>query len=73
MTHQYNVTGITCGGCIANVKRAIESVPGVLNADVQKEAPQAVVTMEKHVDTAALQEALKQYGNYMISESRPLR
>ena len=68
MTHQYNVTGITCGGCITNVKRAIESVPGIISADVKKEAPQAVVTMNKHVDTTALQEALKQYGNYQISE-----
>ena len=68
MTHQYNVTGVTCGGCVSNVKRAIESVPGIISADVKRDAPQAVVTMEKHVDTNVLQEALKQFGNYQISE-----
>jgi copper chaperone CopZ len=68
MTHQYNVSGITCGGCVANVKKALESVAGVTIAVVQREAPQAMVTMEQHIDTAVLQQALKQAGNYQISE-----
>ena len=68
MTHQYNVSGVTCGGCVANVKKAIESVAGVTIAVVQRESPQATVTMEQHIDTAVLQQALKQVGNYQISE-----
>lgn len=68
MTHQYNVSGITCGGCVANVKKAIESVPGVTSVEVTREAPQATVTMDEHVSTATLQQALKQYGNYQIAD-----
>jgi copper chaperone len=68
MTHQYNVSGVTCGGCVANVKKAIESVAGVTIAVVQRESPQATVTMEQHIDIAVLQQALKQVGNYQISE-----
>ncbi len=34
---------------------------------VQRESPQATVTMEQHIDTAVLQQALKQVGNYQIS------
>lgn len=71
MTHQYNVSGITCGGCVANVKKAIESVPGVSIAVVQRDAPQATVTMDQHIDTAVLQQALKKAGNYQISELHP--
>ena len=68
MTHQYNVTGITCSGCVANVKKAIESVKGITSVEVKRESPQATVTMETHVDTAILQQALKQAGNYLISD-----
>lgn len=67
MTHQYNVSGITCGGCVTNVKKALESVPGVTNVEVKRDAPQVTITMEKHIDTTILQQALKQYGNYQIS------
>lgn len=68
MTHQYNVSGVTCGGCVTNVKKAIESVPGIITVEVKRDAPQATITMEQHIDTAVLQQALKQYGNYQISE-----
>jgi copper chaperone CopZ len=54
MTHQYNVSGVTCGGCVANVKKAIESVAGVTIAVVQRESPQATVTMEQHIDRSAI-------------------
>ncbi|MBO9634658.1 MAG: heavy-metal-associated domain-containing protein, partial [Chitinophagaceae bacterium] len=50
MTHQYNVSGVTCGGCVANVKKAIESIPGVTYAEVKRDAPQATITMDKHID-----------------------
>lgn len=68
MTNQYNISGIACSGCIANIKKALESVPGVTKADVQKEAPNATVTMDQHIDVAVLQQAVKQYGNYQMSE-----
>ncbi|WEK33745.1 MAG: heavy metal-associated domain-containing protein [Candidatus Pseudobacter hemicellulosilyticus] len=69
MTHQYLVKGISCAGCIDNVTKALLNVPGVLSATVQKEAPQATVTMEQPIDTSILQEAVKQYGKYELSEN----
>lgn len=68
MTHQYVVKGMSCGGCVANVKKALESVPGVTKAEVKQESPNAIVTMSHHVDTAILQQAVKQYGNYELSD-----
>lgn len=68
MTHKYAVKGMTCSGCAADVRKALESVPGIIKADVQQQAGQATVTMDKHVDTSVLQQAIKQYGHYEISD-----
>ena len=69
MTHRYTVKGMTCSGCAANVRKALESVPGITKADVQQQAGQAIVTMDTHVATSVLQQAIGQYGKYEISES----
>lgn len=34
MTTELKIDGMTCGHCVAGVKRALEAVPGVENADV---------------------------------------
>jgi copper chaperone CopZ len=68
MTHQYLVKGMTCGGCVANVKKALESVPGVTSVEVKRETSNATVTMNHHIDTVTLQKAVKQYGNYELSD-----
>ena len=71
MTHQYEVSGITCGGCISNVTKALEAVPGVTAVRVQKESPQATVTMSGHIPTEQLAEAVKAYVNYILTEAVP--
>ena len=68
MITKYNITGISCSGCVANIKKALESVPGVTKAEVQKETPNATVTMEQQIELSVLQQAVKQYGNYRMSE-----
>lgn len=68
MTHKYTVKGMSCNGCAVNVRKAIESVPGITKAEVQQQPGQAVVTMDTHVDTTVLQQAIRQYGNYEINE-----
>ncbi|MDE4907537.1 heavy-metal-associated domain-containing protein [Methanogenium marinum] len=40
------VTGMMCDGCVAAVKAALESVPGVKNADVSLEKKEAAVTYD---------------------------
>ncbi len=68
MTHKYSVKGMSCGGCVTNVQKALAAVPGVTKATVQQQPGEAEVTMEKHIDTAVLQQAVNQYGNYQLSE-----
>ncbi len=38
-----NVTGMTCGHCVAAVRNALEAVPGVHSADVTLTPPRASV------------------------------
>jgi copper ion binding protein len=42
-TRKLHVAGMTCGKCIGRVKRHLESVAGVLNADIDLDSASAVV------------------------------
>ena len=69
MTHTYNITGMTCTGCIAKVKSELLKLNDVLGADVQLQAPQATITMQHHLTVAQLQQAISKAGNYTINEA----
>jgi len=45
-TTNLNVTGMTCGHCVAAVTKALEKVPGVESAKVSLEKGEAVVSGE---------------------------
>ena len=68
MTHTYNISGMTCDGCRAKVEKALEAVEGI-EARVSLNPPLATITMEKHVPTTQLQQALTAVGNYTITMS----
>ena len=67
MTHTYNITGMTCGSCVAKVKSALLKIGDISAAEVQLQSPQATITMEKHLTANTLQAALTQAGNYTIT------
>lgn len=69
MTHTYNITGMTCNSCVAKVKSAILKLGDVLEADVQRDAPQAIITMQKHIPLSTLQSAISFDGKYAITEA----
>lgn len=68
MIHEYQISGMTCDSCVATVKSVIEAIPGIRSAKVQLNSPQATLEMDKHVSTAALQEALKGHPKYKIQD-----
>ncbi|BAO44471.1 CopZ family metallochaperone [Thiolapillus brandeum] len=53
------ITGMTCGHCMAHTKKALEAVPGVVEAGVSLEPGGAVVQGEANVEDliAAVKEA----------------
>lgn len=69
MQHTYNVTGMTCGGCIAKVKSQLQKLGDVTQAEVQLTLPNATIHMENHISLDILQDALSKAGNFVISES----
>lgn len=60
---------MTCGGCVATVKKALEKVPGIIAARVTQDPPMAVLDMERHVGLDELKAALKDHPKYQISEA----
>ena len=68
MTHEYQITGMTCANCVDTVKNLIEAIPGIKSAKVQLNSPQATIEMEKHITTSELQNALKSHPKYQITD-----
>jgi len=69
MTHTYNISGMTCNGCVASVKSELLKLGDITAAEVQLTAPQATLSMQKHVPITSLQNGLKKAGNFNITEA----
>ena len=68
MKKEFELSGMSCGGCVSHVKKALLQIPGVTEAEVQLHPQRAVVTMSKNIDVAELQTQLSNAGNYTIKE-----
>ena len=68
MEKTYQLQGMSCGGCVNNVKRALLQVAHVIEAEVQLNPQRAVLTMSKSVDVEELQTQLTKAGHYTIKE-----
>lgn len=60
---------MTCNGCEEKVKGLLSQVQDVQKVSIDRTKAEADITMAKHVSIQALQEALKAYPQYQISES----
>jgi len=69
MTHTYNISGMTCNGCVAKAKSELLKLGDIAEADVQLSFPQATITMQKHIPVQELQNALNKAGKYTITEA----
>ena len=45
-TIQLNIRGMTCGGCVNNVKNVLQKTPGVSGVEVSLEQNRATVTYD---------------------------
>lgn len=69
MTHTYKVSGMTCDGCSAKVSYLLKQLPDVTDVQIDLVNGEADVTMSKHITTPELQNALKDYPKYQLSEA----
>lgn len=68
MKKEYQLQGMSCGGCVSNVKRALLQVPDVTDAEVHLNPQGAILTMNKPIAVEELQTQLKNAGHYSIKE-----
>lgn len=69
MTHTYRVLGMTCSGCQAKVQSLLSKVTGVQQVSIDLAKAEATIDMDKHIATADLKLALKDYPKYQLSEN----
>lgn len=65
MKHNYKITGMTGDDNRKKVEDALNAIDGV-SAAVTLEPPIAIITMQSHIPTEQLQEALSAAGNYTL-------
>lgn len=62
-TELLKVSGMTCGGCVANVTRSLEQIPGVEDVNVSLEAGEARVQYDEgKTSSDQLKSAVKNAG-----------
>jgi len=60
---QFAVDGMSCGGCVASVTRAVSRLPGVQKVDVSLETSAATVEFDgAAVDASAIVAAIEAAG-----------
>jgi copper chaperone len=63
METRIKVEGMTCGGCVASVKRALQQIEGVANVDVSLDQAQARVEYDPaRVNESQLRTAIEDAG-----------
>ena len=66
MITNYNVTGMTCGHCVAAVTEEVTAIPGVSEVKVELAGPMQVESTAE-VDFAAVVAAVKEAGDYEVA------
>ncbi|NLE98774.1 MAG: heavy-metal-associated domain-containing protein [Propionibacterium sp.] len=67
MDTKYIVTGMTCGHCVNAVTEEVGEVDGVDGVNVTLEGGEMVVTSASAVDFGAIEEAVKEAGDYTVA------
>ena len=69
MKQKFQINGISCGGCIARVKKTLEEHPNIETVEIFLEPKGAtIITMKKNISIDELQKQLNTLGGYTITE-----
>ena len=68
MTHTYQIDGMHCSSCISKVKNELLKITDITEAQIQLKAPQATITMLKHVSATTLKQAVARAGAFKLTE-----
>ncbi|EKF55525.1 MULTISPECIES: heavy-metal-associated domain-containing protein [Bacteroidota] len=69
MKQKFQISGISCGGCVSRVKKTLEEHPNIEKAEIFL-APKgaALITMNEALSVAELQKQLDGLNGYTITE-----
>ena len=65
-TELLKVTGMTCGGCVSKVTKALQPVPGVSDAKVSLQAGEATVQFDEQVTSSEQLRSAVQRAGYGV-------
>jgi copper chaperone len=69
MKQKFQISGISCGGCVSRVKKTLEEHPNIEKVEIFL-APKgaALITMNEALSVAELQKQLDGLNGYTITE-----
>jgi copper chaperone CopZ len=70
ITKTYKIEGMTCGGCVASVKKQLDESASITKAVIQLDYPQAKLSFDNELDIETLQSIIHKAGNYTIEQDR---
>jgi len=69
MKRKFQIDGISCGGCVARVKRVLEANPAIEKTEILLNPKGAtVIFMKEELSVDDLQKQLDELGGYTIKE-----
>jgi len=69
MKQKFQIDGISCGGCVAQVKKTLEEHSNIENAEISLSPKGAtLITMNEALSVAELQKQLNELKGYTITE-----
>ncbi len=69
MNQLVEIKGMTCGGCVKNVEKALQTIDGVESVNVTLHPPQANIETHHTISNEQLKEVLSKAGSYSIAGS----
>lgn len=68
MEHVIGIEGMSCGGCVASVERALKALPGVSDVKVDLAARNATVDFDPaQTDLTQLKQAIEEAGYDVVA------
>ena len=69
ITKTYKIEGMTCGGCVASVKKQLDDSDLISEANIQLDFPQAKIAFANELGIETLQSIINKAGNYTIKQN----
>ncbi|ASV30881.1 MULTISPECIES: heavy-metal-associated domain-containing protein [Flavobacteriaceae] len=69
MKHTYQINGLSCGGCIARVKKTMEAHPDIEKTEIfLSPKGKTIISMKEKLSVEDLQKQLNKLEGYTITE-----